>query len=114
MGLVDQLDLTPLIYLQLEDSLQAAAQDLKYASQTLQADLDRFQRQKVADMRDMTLAIAELHREWAKAVSAGIRRRTLVLKLIYRTNHAELESLGGSQAGHPGYRTPSQPSLTAG
>jgi sorting nexin-4 len=104
---VDRLDLTPLIRSQLEDSLQAAAQDLKYASQTLQADLDRFQRQKVADMRDMTLAIAELHREWAKAVSAGIRRRALVLKLIYRTNHAELESLGGSQAGHPGYRTSS-------
>lgn len=54
---------------QLEDSLQAAAQDLKYASQTLQADLDRFQRQKVADMRDMTVALAEIHREWAKAVS---------------------------------------------
>jgi hypothetical protein len=78
-GLVDRLDLTPLICLQLEDSLQAAAQDLKYASQTLQADLDRFQRQKVADMRDMTLAIAELHREWAKAVSATITRRVVML-----------------------------------
>lgn len=54
--------------------MQAAAQDLKYASQTLQADLDRFQRQKVADMRDMTIALAEIHREWAKAVSRAWAR----------------------------------------
>jgi hypothetical protein len=59
--------------------LQAAAQDLKYASQTLQADLDRFQRQKVADMRDMTLALAEIHREWAKAVSVHASSRVSVI-----------------------------------
>jgi sorting nexin-4 len=51
---------------QLEDSLQASAQDLKYASTTLQADLDRFQRQKVADVRLMTIEIATLHREWCR------------------------------------------------
>jgi hypothetical protein len=63
--------------MQLEDSLQAAAQDLKYASQTLQADLDRFQRQKVADMRDMTIAMAEMHREWAKIVSCSLVYRAM-------------------------------------
>ncbi|KAG7531313.1 hypothetical protein FFLO_04434 [Filobasidium floriforme] len=67
---------------QLEDSLQAAAQDLKYASQTLQADLDRFQRQKVADMRDMTLAIAELHREWAKANLKAWEEAKLAIQAI--------------------------------
>ncbi|KAJ9097202.1 Sorting nexin-41 [Naganishia friedmannii] len=51
---------------QLEDSLQASAQDLKYASATLQADLDRFQRQKVADLRDMAVKLAEIHRDFAK------------------------------------------------
>lgn len=50
---------------QLEDSLQASAQDLKYASTTLQADLDRFQRQKMVDLRDMCVAVASLHKEWA-------------------------------------------------
>jgi len=53
---------------QLEDAQHAAAQDLKYASSTIQADLDRFQRQKVADLRDMTLAMARIHRDWCKAV----------------------------------------------
>lgn len=52
---------------QLEDSLQASAQDLKYASTTLQADLDRFQRQKVADLRELTIQLSTIHRDWCKA-----------------------------------------------
>ncbi|EJT96584.1 PX-domain-containing protein [Dacryopinax primogenitus] len=51
---------------QLEDALQASAQDLRYTSQTIQADLDRFQRQKVADLRDMALTMARVHRDWCK------------------------------------------------
>jgi hypothetical protein len=54
---------------QLEDSLQASEQDLKYASTTLQADLDRFQRQKVADLRQMAIQLSKVHREWCKQVS---------------------------------------------
>ncbi|GMK58488.1 hypothetical protein CspeluHIS016_0505200 [Cutaneotrichosporon spelunceum] len=49
---------------QLEDSLQASAQDLKYASTTLQADLDRFQRQKVADLKALAIQLSTIHREW--------------------------------------------------
>ncbi|EUC59640.1 sorting nexin-41 protein, partial [Rhizoctonia solani AG-3 Rhs1AP] len=51
---------------QVEDALFVASQDLRYASTTIQADLDRFQRQKVADMRDMCIAMAIAHRDWAK------------------------------------------------
>ncbi|KAF5369219.1 hypothetical protein D9757_010019 [Collybiopsis confluens] len=51
---------------QLEDALHLAAQDLKYSSSTIQADLDRFQRQKVADIREMTIAMAKSHRDWCK------------------------------------------------
>ncbi|ORX35967.1 hypothetical protein BD324DRAFT_629706 [Kockovaella imperatae] len=51
---------------QLEDSLQASAQDLKYASTTLQADLDRFQRQKVADLRQLTIQLSKVHHEWCR------------------------------------------------
>ncbi|KAG9014381.1 Sorting nexin, cytoplasm-to-vacuole targeting pathway/endosomal sorting [Tulasnella sp. JGI-2019a] len=51
---------------QLEDALHASAQDLKYASSTIQADLDRFQRMKVADTREMTIAMAKIHRDWCK------------------------------------------------
>jgi len=106
---------------QLEDSLQAAAQDLKYASQTLQADLDRFQRQKVADMRDMTLALAEIHREWAKAVSCRRHRDGEGIPCARprsdppsRFNHAEFEGLGRGEIGHPGDRCASQQALAAG
>lgn len=53
-------------YLQLEDAIHLAAQDLKYSSSTIQADLDRFQRQKVADVREMCINMARSHREWAK------------------------------------------------
>lgn len=62
---------TLLLPRQLEDSLQASAQDLKYASATLQADLDRFQRQKVADLRDMAVKLAEIHRDFARTVGVA-------------------------------------------
>jgi len=51
---------------QLEDALHLTAQDLKYSSSTIQADLDRFQRQKVADLREMTINMARSHRDWCK------------------------------------------------
>lgn len=51
---------------QLEEALQLVARDLKYSSQTIQADLDRFQRQKVADVRGMGVALATAHRDWCK------------------------------------------------
>ncbi|OSD02994.1 hypothetical protein PYCCODRAFT_1434877 [Trametes coccinea BRFM310] len=51
---------------QLEDALHLAAQDLKYSSSTIQADLDRFQRQKVADLREMAISMARSHRDWCK------------------------------------------------
>ncbi|KAJ7493459.1 hypothetical protein B0H11DRAFT_2006518 [Mycena galericulata] len=51
---------------QLEDALHLSAQDLKYSSSTIQADLDRFQRQKVADLREMAISMARTHREWCK------------------------------------------------
>jgi hypothetical protein len=54
--------------LQLEDALHLSAQDLKYASSTIQADLDRFQRQKVADLREMAISMARSHREWCMKV----------------------------------------------
>ncbi|EAU90095.1 sorting nexin-41 [Coprinopsis cinerea okayama7 len=50
----------------LEDALHLAARDLKYSSSTIQADLDRFQRQKVADLREMGIAMAIAHRDWCK------------------------------------------------
>jgi hypothetical protein len=66
----------------LEDALLASAQDLKYASSTIQADLDRFQRQKVADIRDMCIAMAIAHRDWAKNVGAPFCILDLGLFLI--------------------------------
>ncbi|KAL9713774.1 Sorting nexin, cytoplasm-to-vacuole targeting pathway/endosomal sorting [Leucoagaricus gongylophorus] len=51
---------------QLEDALHLSTQDLKYSSSTIQADLDRFQRQKVADLREMAINMARCHREWCR------------------------------------------------
>ena len=53
-------------------------QDLKYSNSTIQADLDRFQRQKVADMREMAISMARSHRDWCKKVRLAIPfRQTL-------------------------------------
>ncbi|KAL0580602.1 Sorting nexin, cytoplasm-to-vacuole targeting pathway/endosomal sorting [Marasmius crinis-equi] len=51
---------------QLEDALHLVQQDLRYSSTTIQADLDRFQRQKVADIREMAISMARSHRDWCK------------------------------------------------
>ena len=53
---------------QLEEGINLSARDLKYANSTIQADLDRFQRQKVADMREMAISMARSHRDWCKKV----------------------------------------------
>ncbi|KAM0749327.1 PX-domain-containing protein [Meredithblackwellia eburnea MCA 4105] len=50
---------------ELDDALKALTQDLRHASVTIQADLDRFQRQKVTDIKEMCLDFARFHREWA-------------------------------------------------
>ncbi|GAA5998574.1 PX and BAR domain-containing protein [Rhodotorula paludigena] len=51
---------------QLDGAIKALTQDLRFASATIQADLDRFQRQKVGDVREMCLDFARFHQEWAR------------------------------------------------
>ncbi|GAA6016860.1 hypothetical protein JCM11491_001830 [Sporobolomyces phaffii] len=51
---------------QLDDAIKALTSDLRWASQTIQADLDRFQRQKVGDLREMCLDFSTFHKEWAQ------------------------------------------------
>ncbi|KIS67434.1 uncharacterized protein UMAG_04532 [Mycosarcoma maydis] len=50
----------------LEEGLTLTANDLHYATAAIQADLDRFQRQKVSDLKDMMLDFAKMHREFAQ------------------------------------------------
>ncbi|GAA5990219.1 hypothetical protein JCM10908_005879 [Rhodotorula pacifica] len=50
---------------QLDEAIKALTNDLRYASTTIQGDLDRFQRQKVGDIREMCLDFSRFHKEWA-------------------------------------------------
>ncbi|KII85816.1 hypothetical protein PLICRDRAFT_115010 [Plicaturopsis crispa FD-325 SS-3] len=52
--------------LQLEDVLHLSAHDLKYVSSTMQADLNRYQVQKTADLLDMAVRMATSHRDWCQ------------------------------------------------
>ncbi len=65
------LTLSRFVGLQLEEALKALTTDLRWASQTIQSDLDRFQRQKVGDLRDMCLDFARFHKEWANQVRSS-------------------------------------------
>jgi hypothetical protein len=56
--------------MQLDEAIKALTNDLRYASTTIQADLDRFQRQKVGDIREMCLDFSRFHKEWAMKVSS--------------------------------------------
>ncbi|KDN40422.1 hypothetical protein K437DRAFT_295840 [Tilletiaria anomala UBC 951] len=51
---------------QLEEALALTEKDLQYATVTIQADLDRFQRHKVADMKEMAIEFVKIHREYCR------------------------------------------------
>ncbi|UZJ53161.1 hypothetical protein CBS101457_002481 [Exobasidium rhododendri] len=51
---------------QLEEALELTENDLRFATLSIQADLDRFQRQKVKDLREMALNFAKVHREFCR------------------------------------------------
>ncbi|GAA5833022.1 hypothetical protein JCM11251_006482 [Rhodosporidiobolus azoricus] len=51
---------------QLDGAIKALTSDLRFASATIQGDLDRFQRQKVGDIREMCLDFSRFHKEWAE------------------------------------------------
>ncbi|CAG8465388.1 2334_t:CDS:2 [Ambispora gerdemannii] len=52
--------------IQLEEALETSRKDLKNISGSIQEDLDRFQRQKVRDIRDMLLAYAKIQIKWCQ------------------------------------------------
>ncbi|KAF9163550.1 Sorting nexin, cytoplasm-to-vacuole targeting pathway/endosomal sorting [Actinomortierella ambigua] len=51
---------------QLEDQLETTNADLDKISRAIQADLDRFQRQKIKDLREILLAYAKAHQKWCQ------------------------------------------------
>ncbi|KAF9170044.1 Sorting nexin, cytoplasm-to-vacuole targeting pathway/endosomal sorting [Mortierella sp. AD011] len=51
---------------QLEEQLETTNADLDNISRAIQADLDRFQRQKIKDMRDILLEYAKAHQRWCQ------------------------------------------------
>lgn len=57
-----------LIVVQLEQALQITRKDLVDISANTQADLDRFQRQKIRDLRDMLIAYAKVHVKYCEKV----------------------------------------------
>lgn len=61
----------------LDEALQLTAQDLKYATSHIQADLDRFQRMKIKDLKEMMLNSARMHREFCRVVSCSDSRHTI-------------------------------------
>ncbi|KAG0090931.1 Sorting nexin, cytoplasm-to-vacuole targeting pathway/endosomal sorting [Podila epicladia] len=51
---------------QLEEQLETTNADLDKISRAVQGDLDRFQRQKIKDLRDILLAYAKAHKKWCQ------------------------------------------------
>jgi len=52
--------------IQLEEALVTTTEDLKNISVSIQSDLNRFQRQKTRDLRDMLIGYAKNHVTWCK------------------------------------------------
>ncbi|KAF8972655.1 hypothetical protein BDZ97DRAFT_1782088 [Flammula alnicola] len=90
---------------QLEDALHLAAQDLKYSSSTIQADLDRFQRQKVADLREMAISMARSHRDWCKKnLDAWEEAKREIEKIPEHPNKPPSPDQGADNAANPSAR----------
>ncbi|KAF9956557.1 Sorting nexin, cytoplasm-to-vacuole targeting pathway/endosomal sorting [Mortierella alpina] len=51
---------------QLEEQLETTNADLEKISRAVQSDLDRFQRQKIRDLRNILLAYAKAHQKWCQ------------------------------------------------
>ncbi|KAG0005530.1 Sorting nexin, cytoplasm-to-vacuole targeting pathway/endosomal sorting, partial [Modicella reniformis] len=51
---------------QLEDQLETTNADLDKISRAVQGDLDRFQRQKIRDLRDVLVEYAKAHQTWCR------------------------------------------------
>ncbi|KAF8973454.1 Sorting nexin, cytoplasm-to-vacuole targeting pathway/endosomal sorting [Entomortierella lignicola] len=51
---------------QLEEQLETTNTDLDNISRAVQGDLDRFQRQKIKDLRDILLEYAKAHQRWCQ------------------------------------------------
>jgi len=87
---------------QLEDALHLSAQDLKYSSSTIQADLDRFQRQKVADLREMAISMARTHRDWCKKnLEAWEEAKKEIDKIPNHPNQMPAPEAGATSAAGP-------------
>ncbi|KZT09908.1 uncharacterized protein LAESUDRAFT_645660 [Laetiporus sulphureus 93-53] len=81
---------------QLEDALHLSTQDLKYCGSTIQADLDRFQRQKVADLREMAISMARSHRDWCKKnLAAWEEAKAEIAKIPEHPNRIPDEGANG-------------------
>ncbi|CAI2168127.1 14682_t:CDS:2 [Funneliformis geosporum] len=52
--------------IQLEEALVTTTEDLKNISVSIQSDLDRFQRQKIRDLKNMLINYAKTHVEWCQ------------------------------------------------
>lgn len=90
---------------QLEDALHLSAQDLKYSSSTIQADLDRFQRQKVADLREMAISMAKSHRDWCKKnLDAWEEAKREIEKIPEHPNRAPIPEQSADVAVDPAAR----------
>lgn len=86
----------------LESSIDAITSDLRYANQMIQADLDRFQRQKVGDLKEMCTSFSSFHVEMCKK---NLEMWTEARKAIEEIDDAPaaLNSGKGAGAGEGGY-----------
>ena len=61
-----------LTVLQLQEAIELTKKDLDYVNRTIQASLDRFQRLKVQDLKQLMLDMARMHRAFCIKVRATV------------------------------------------
>lgn len=59
----------------MQGALDVTRKDLTEISSELKAELDRFQREKVKDLRDMLIAYAKIHARYCQKVGFGKDQR---------------------------------------
>lgn len=76
----------------LEEALNITTKDLDVISTELQADLDRFQREKIQEMRDMLIAYAKIHIRYCQKVTRKKGPHLFVINTLFFTrilNHGK-------------------------
>lgn len=90
----------------LDEALQLTSQDLSYATNKIQADLDRFQRMKIRDFRQILLRCATMHRDFCRVNQRNWEEAKVEIEKVENKKAGSGTGASGGSGEWPSYVMP--------